>query len=324
MSTTADNMACSCIYCNARQNRLLYPTRDMYGNNFTVRQCRQCEAVFLWPPPTTKQLEQAYSETYYGEQEHKFNSLVERVVDYFRSRRAKIISRWVPPPGRVLDIGCGNGRFLHYMQGLGNYETYGIELPGKAAERAAQINGLILKQGKLEPNDFSEGFFDAITLFHVFEHLDQPRQTLQIINKIVKPGGIAYISLPNIDSLQSKWFKGKWLHLDPPRHLFFLSPKNLQHQMNQLGFELAAERYFNPEYNPFGMQQSLLNLLLNKRDVLFEYLKGHDNYTKEYSPLNLFLQNLFFKTTFPLFVLTDALESLLKKGATVEMVFRKK
>lgn len=323
MATNSD-IRQPCIYCKATQSEELYHTLDMYGQNFGVNRCRVCEAVFLAPQPTPQQLNQAYSEAYYGEQEQKFNTLVERVVDFFRSRRAKFIGQNVPPAAKILDIGCGNGRFLYYMLQQGNYQTYGIELPGKAAERAAQVQGLILKQGKLEANDFPDDFFDAVTLFHVFEHLDKPREVLQIISKIVKPGGIAYISLPNIDSWQSKLFKGKWLHLDPPRHLFFLSPKSLQHEMKQLGFELKKRHFFNPEYNPFGMQQSILNMLTNKRELLFEHLKGNTTYTKGYSNRILFMQNLFFKLTFPLFMLSDALESLFGKGATVEMVFQKK
>ncbi len=312
-----------CPYCDAHHSSKLYETLDMYGNEFSVHQCRECNTVFLSPYPTPQQLEQAYSASYYGEQEQKFTSLVERVVDYFRKQRAKTISHYIPASAKVLDIGCGNGRFLHHLLKLGNYEAHGIELPGKAAERAAKVKGLVLKEGKLQPNDFSDAFFDAVTMFHVIEHLDQPRETLQTIGQIVKPGGIAYISMPNIDSWQSRLFKGKWLHLDPPRHVFFLSPQHLKHEMQRLGFTLEKERYFNPEYNPFGMQQSLLNKLFQKRELLFEHLKGNKQYVQGYSNTTLMLQNLFFKLTFPLFVLSDAIESAFKKGATVEMVFRK-
>ncbi|QQS30165.1 MAG: class I SAM-dependent methyltransferase [Sphingobacteriales bacterium] len=312
-----------CPYCFADNSRKLYETLDMYDHTFQVNQCNNCNTVFLSPNPTPEQLEQAYSESYYGEQEQKFNTLVERVVDFFRKQRAGIISGYIPSTAKVLDIGCGNGRFLYHLLKKGNYEAYGIELPGKAAERASKVEGLILKQGKLEPGDFQDSSLDAVTMFHVIEHLDQPRQTLQIIGQIVKPGGIAYISMPNIDSWQSRLFKGKWLHLDPPRHVFFLSPRHLQHEMQQLGFQLEKERYFNPEYNPFGMQQSLLNMVSPKRELLFEHLKGNRQYVGNFSTAALMLQSLFFKATFPLFILSDALESAFKKGATVEMVFRK-
>lgn len=324
VASIGQGRAGTCPYCNATSgSKTLYPTVDMYEQHFMVNQCGECHTVYLNPAPTDVQLAQAYSEAYYGEQDQKFNSFVERVVDFFRKQRAIIISNYVPQPAKVLDIGCGNGRFLYHMLKRGNYEAHGVELPGKAAERAAQVKGIHLKLGNLNAADFPTGFFDAVTMFHVIEHLKQPRQTLQTISQILKPGGIAYISMPNIDSWQSRLFKGKWLHLDPPRHLFFLSPTHLQSEMKSLGFNLISERYFNPEYNPFGMQQSMLNLFCSKREVLFEHLKGNKQYVTGYSPANLFLQNLFFKTTFPLFMLYDAVEALFKKSATVEMVFQK-
>ena len=80
----------------------------------------------------------------------------------------------------------------------------------------------------LEKNDFAPQSFDAVTLIHVFEHLPDPRQTLEIISEILKKDGILMMSFPNIDSFQSRIFKGKWLHIDPPRHLFFFSPKDFK------------------------------------------------------------------------------------------------
>ena len=66
-------------------------------------------------------------------------------------------------PGKVLDLGCGNGRFLLFMQQLG-HEIYGVEMAGCSAERAKRVAGLSLKVGLLEPDDFAPNTFDAITL----------------------------------------------------------------------------------------------------------------------------------------------------------------
>jgi len=219
-------------------------------------------------------------------------------------------------------MGCGNGRFLSYLiqQGFGGY---GTELPGKAAEQAAQIPGLKLKIGSLTKEDFNEAFFDGVCMWHVFEHLTNPKETLQIIRKILKPAGYLMMSLPNIDSLQSKIFRGKWLHLDPPRHLFFFGPDELIVEMKNFGFNLIKLSYFSLEQNPFGMQQSLLNCLMSKREVLFEALKGNDVYTREYSGLNIRLQKLFWLTSFPVFAILAGVEALVRKGGTVEFIFRR-
>ena len=312
-----------CIFCKARNSHPLYATHDLDDNHYRLNECNECRAIFLTPRPTDKQLTAAYDDSYYGERDDKFESNVERVIDFFRERRARRLVKHLKPPAKILDLGCGNGKFLERVQSKGQYEIHGIEMPGRSAMRAEKVKGLHLKLGQLQAGDYTENTFDAITLNHVFEHLTEPAETLQNIYKILKPSGVLLIAIPNIDSLQSRLFKGKWLHLDPPRHLFFFRPTHLHLALRKFGFEKVSEKHFNTEYNPFGMQQSLLNMLTKKRDLVYEHLKGNTKYTKEYSKLNLNLQSLFFKASFPLFALTDAAEAALRKGATIEVVYRK-
>jgi len=321
MSTDTTN---PCGYCKTRNSTSLYPTSDIFGDKWTINSCKECDAQFLAPTPTNEQLARAYDGSYYGEGEEKFEGLVEKVLDKFRNARARRLAKYLNGSGTVLDIGCGNGRFLQSLGQHGNFKLHGIEMPGGSAERAKRIAEINLKIGVLEATDFQPESMDAITLFHVFEHLTEPMEYLDIISSILKPGGILMMSFPNIDSFQSGFFKGSWLHLDPPRHLFFFSPKAFKKHMADYGFEVIREKHFNIEYNPFGTQQSWLNLICKKREVLYEHLKGNKDYVKEYSRLNLGLQNLWFKLSFPSFVLLDAWEALFRKGGTVEFVLRKK
>jgi len=310
-----------CAYCGAAESVQLYPTYSISGDNFYLSRCLHCHAVFLSPRPSQHQLERAYDDSYYGTGEQKFTGYIEKVLDRFRSARARRVRSYISPPARILDIGCGNGKFLSYLMPRG-FECYGTELPGKAAERAAKIPGLNLKVGRLAEANFSDDFFDCICMWHVFEHLTEPKQALQIIRNILKPGGYLMMSLPNIDSLQSKIFRGKWLHLDPPKHLFFLGPADLNSAMKDLGFKLIKQRHFSLEQNPFGFQQSLLNCILRRREILFEALKGNTAYIEGTSRVSIALQKLFCLTTFGIFVLAAGLEAALKRGGTMELTFR--
>lgn len=313
-----------CGYCQSENSTYLYPTNDIMGNDYDMHHCPTCKAVFLSPYPDAATLAQAYDESYYGEGDEKFNDgLIEKILDRFRILRAKRIAKLINNQGRVLDIGCGNGRFLQMIMSHGDIQGHGIEMESNSAKRAKTILGDNLQIGTLKDGDYPDNHFDAITLFHVFEHLTDPQDYLKTIQKILKPGGILYMSFPNIDSWQSRLFKGNWLHLDPPRHLFFFGPADFKKAMNDNGFEVIDDMYLNPEYNPFGFQQSLLNTLLDKRDVLYEGLKGNDVYTKPYLGWKMTLQKLFFIGSAPLFVLTDILASIFKKSGTVEFTMRK-
>ncbi|MEJ5260484.1 MAG: class I SAM-dependent methyltransferase [Anaerohalosphaeraceae bacterium] len=312
----------SCIYCGHAQSRFCYAAESIKGETFSLFHCLKCGAYFLFPRPDDRQLERYYDEAYYGSQTTKFLPAVEKVLDFFRQGRARAVSRFVRPPARVLDVGCGNGRFLGYLIERG-YEGYGVELPGRAAQRAEQVSGIHLKIGTLEDGDFPKGFFDAVCLWHVFEHLPQPRKTLQTINSVLKPGGFLFLSMPNIRSWQGRLFKGRWLHLDPPRHLVFFSPEGLVRVLSEQGFRLCRKTTFSLEQNVFGIQQSLLNCICRKREILFEFLKGNRSYTAGYPMGLLRLQQIFALLTSPLFVLGAALESLFGAGGTMEMVFVK-
>jgi len=312
-----------CGYCRSARSVKLYPTSSITHDHFYLSRCLDCRTVFLTPRPSDEQLKLAYDDCYYGTGEQKFSGLFETIRNYFRFSRARRLMRYINPPGCVLDIGCGNGKFLDYLIKRG-FDGYGIELPGKAAERASKIPQLHLKTGQISDEDFSDSFFDAVTLWHVFEHLTEPEETLRIISRILKPGGNLHILMPNIESLQSKIFKGNWLHVDPPKHLVFLVPKDLTAKLKKFDFELIKQKHFSLEQNPFGIQQSILNCLTRKRDVLFEALKGNRENIKGYSACNIMLQKLFCMGTFPIFAALAGFESLIKKGGTIEMIFRKK
>lgn len=313
----------NCIYCGSNNSKELFNLQDIFEDKFQLRECIKCETAFLNPRPTLGQLNKAYSDDYYGEGETKFNPFVEKVIDFFRQRNAKRMAKLFGKKGSVLDIGCGNGNFLYNLGKQGEFELHGLELPGRSADRASKINQIKLTLGELNVDSFEMNSFDAITLIHVFEHLPNPKEVLEIINKILKPNGVLVIEFPNIDSWQSNCFKNHWFHIDPPRHLNFFKPTKFIEELKQFGFICENESYLSPQFSPYGVQQSLLNKLGLKRDLLYEHLKGNQDYIKGVSKFNLFCQQVFHWVSFPIFVFTDVIASLFKKGGTIRFVFRK-
>jgi SAM-dependent methyltransferase len=248
---------------------------------------------------------------------------VEKFIDFFRRRKAKYIASHIPENSRVLDFGCGNGMFLQHLSMLGKYHLYGHEIEGIAAQRAAAVKELTLKVGVLQENDYPEEFFDAITMYHVWEHLEKPKQVLTILSNSLKKDGLMVLSFPNIKSLQARLFKGRWYHLDPPRHLSFYGVNDIIRIMKEQGFVLMSKRWFSFEQNPYGWVQSILNCFFRKREILYERLKGNSAYCPNCGVINIFLQKLFFVVTLPIFFIVDLIESALGISATVQLTFRK-
>lgn len=313
----------NCVYCKANSSSLKYTITDIFEDNYDLVECKVCKTSFLNPFPTSQQLKRAYSDDYYGEGDKKFNSTVEKAVDFFRQRNAKKMAKAFGGKGAVLDVGCGNGSFLVNLSKHGNFDLFGVELPGKSADRAISTQKIKIHLGELKNGLYAENKFDAISFIHVFEHLANPKEILEIVSEIIKPGGSLLIEFPNIDSFQANFFKKNWFHLDPPRHLNFFKPKPFVAELKKFGFTCIHESYQSTQFSPFGVQQSILNSIGIKKDLLYEYLKSNKEYTKSSSKFSLWLQKLFHWFTFPIFIISDILFSTFKKGGTVRFVFKR-
>jgi 2-polyprenyl-3-methyl-5-hydroxy-6-metoxy-1,4-benzoquinol methylase len=144
------------------------------------------------------------------------------------------------PEGRLLDVGCGSGEWLAKMSELG-WRVEGVDFDENAVKVARQ-NGLDVRCGTLEQQNFPGGAFDAVTLNHVIEHLPDPKRTILECARILKPDGKLVIFTPNISSLGHKVFRQNWRGLEPPRHLHLFSMQSLRSLLERSGFKKISIR----------------------------------------------------------------------------------
>lgn len=311
-------MPSPCSLCGWSESRFIFPVRRFHHDSYCFRQCLSCHNIYLDPPPSVEDLQSAYNETYYGKQSKKFVAVVQWIRRVALRSRINKFASYLPPSANVLDIGCGDGSFLEELIRHGHH-GYGTELAGRAAERAANVTDLKLTIEPTSKDTFAPATFDAICLWHVFEHLSNPRDTLACIRTWLKPGGYLLLAFPNSESLQSKIFRGHWFHLDPPRHLL-LPPKGcLLTHLQQLGFSLESCSTLSLEQNIFGYQQSLLNVFLPRRDVFYEWLKGN----KSCSPLSAILQLAIMLAILPVCLVAAFLEASMGSGGTLQLTFKR-
>jgi 2-polyprenyl-3-methyl-5-hydroxy-6-metoxy-1,4-benzoquinol methylase len=139
------------------------------------------------------------------------------------------------PPGRLLDVGCGNGAFLADAAEHG-WQVYGQEFDAKAAEVANKSSGAEVRLGDLLEVGFEHSSFDAITLSNVLEHLHNPREIVTEACRLLKPGGTFVSISPNPNSYLHTKFGQSWRGLEVPRHLFLLPPAALREIASDAGF----------------------------------------------------------------------------------------
>ncbi|HMB67964.1 MAG TPA: class I SAM-dependent methyltransferase [bacterium] len=127
--------------------------------------------------------------------------------------------------GRLLDVGCGAGRFLLKMRSLG-WDVAGVEVDSRAAA-IARDRGLDVYEGGLEPGLVPSSSFDVITLNHVIEHVPDPVETIALCRHALRPSGRLVLTTPNTSSWGHRSLGDRWFHLDVPRHLFLFDPETL-------------------------------------------------------------------------------------------------
>ena len=140
----------------------------------------------------------------------------------------------------LLDVGCGDGRFMQALKRRG-WVVAGTETDVVAAELARNRTGAVV-HGSALPHGSGERF-DLVSLLHVLEHVPDPRQTLTDLRPLLTPDGRLLLVLPNADSLESRFFKTNWYHLDLPRHFWGFTPASLVRLVETCGFAVESVSY---------------------------------------------------------------------------------
>jgi len=235
----------ACPMCGADAADLLVEGGDLLHpgeETFRLVSCRRCGHIYQNPRPTEAAIGRFYPDDYMPflravEDEPRWWRRLERA--YGRHMRCSAVHRAAGRPGRILDVGCATGIFLDGMRRLG-WEAHGVEPSATAADYARRRFGLDVITGRLEDTSFPAASFDAITLWDVLEHVHEPRQTLAELARLLRPGGVLVLSLPNPDSLEARLIGPHWLGWDLPRHLNLFRPAQLRATL--AGFGMPVER----------------------------------------------------------------------------------
>ena len=174
-----------------------------------------------------------------------------------------------PARGRLLDIGAGRGRFVAAARAAG-WSACGVEPSARGVEAARTVYGVELERASLSE---ATGSFDAVTLWHVLEHVDDPGAALAHVSSLLLPGGVLLVGAPNLSSVQARVGGARWFHLDLPRHRTHFTPIGLRLLLERHGFTVEREQQALLEHNPFGLWQTLANRFTRTPSWLFNALK---------------------------------------------------
>ena len=242
----------------------LVDTEEGVPGLWSMKSCRQCSSLILDPRPVPHALHKAYR-TYYTHRAPEGENAVlsgggfvgATLRTYLRQRfgwngspgigLTRAVIGCIPPvrhqlayfmrhlpdtPGRLLDVGCGNGAFMLRAKQAG-WHVEGVEPDRVAAAVARESTGAPVYDSF---SDLPSRSFDQVTLSHVIEHLHEPTQVLERCSQVLKPGGRIWLATPNINGKGHRYFRCAWQPLETPRHLSMPSATGLQMMLNQAGF----------------------------------------------------------------------------------------
>lgn len=203
----------------------------------------------------------------YAPQRPRLHAAARPLLAAFDRKRLSLIAPLAPPPARLLDVGAGRGRFVAAAQAAG-YEASGIEPSPRGALSATRVAPTAIEEAEIPARSV-----DVISLWHVLEHLAEPRSALERAGAWLRPGGVLLVGVPNLDSLQARLGGACWYHLDVPRHRVHFTPRGLEALLASCGFSVARTHHVLAEHNPFGMWQSLLSRLTRNPSYVYNALK---------------------------------------------------
>jgi SAM-dependent methyltransferase len=312
------------IECEHPTERLrpLFSTRDyITGDPFIVGFCHNCKLYATAPVPAEDELTHYYPSSYYGSG-RRFNRIVEWLLNNLYAYRARQIER-IRKPGKVLDIGCGRGLLLSKLRERG-WQPRGTELSEEAAAYARERLGLPVTTEALQDCMFPAEEFDLVILWHVLEHVPSPRAMLKEVSRILKPGGVLLVAVPNFGSWEARRSGRAWFHLDVPRHLTHFTPATLQGALEGAGLSLLTTNFFSTEYDFYSFVQSAQNRLGFRHNYLYNLLRTRSakviHPSGETEQVGLFETALVLSTAVPIALLSlvvTPLVAALGRGATI-------
>ena len=245
-----------CLNCKSTiqaDNNALFDTRFGIATPYWIARCENCGLEQTIPLPTGEELKILY-ETYYN-----FGGEAGEADSFYVQLRKLFQNSWlwdlwlkidgdisfhaVRGTGRLLDVGCNEGRGLIRYQSSG-YSVEGLELNSKAAD-AARKKGFVVHSDLIEQFEPSEKY-DVVVLSNVLEHSLNPTEMLTHVARVLNSGGEVWISCPNSQSWLRTVFGRLWINWHVPFHISHFSPQTLAAVLQKSGFEPKESRQETP------------------------------------------------------------------------------
>jgi 2-polyprenyl-3-methyl-5-hydroxy-6-metoxy-1,4-benzoquinol methylase len=228
VTSFADHLLVSCPLCG-RDEADPYCLKE----GFHIMRCRACTLVYVNPRLSLAALDRMYNAQTISSTQYYVQSAADDAPSFHRRLR------WIEEhrsPGRLLDVGCGPGTFMSVAREHG-WKVRGVDINAASIARCIEI-GLDAVNGPFPHPALIDERFDAVVLNDVIEHLPEPKPALSHVRSMLAPGGILFLSTPDIGAAVARLSGVRWLHLKPVEHLTYFDRSTIARLLADTGFEV--------------------------------------------------------------------------------------
>ena len=222
-----------CPVCTSELIREQLTAKDhtVSKNNFAIWQCTACTARFTQDVPDEDSIGAYYASDNYISHSDTKKGIINSLYHLVRKRtllakRRLVMNETGVVKGRILDIGCGTGAFLDTMK-TAEWNITGLEPDAEARNKAAALYH-IHPQQPADLFSLNAASFDAITMWHVLEHVHELHAYFKQVKNLLTANGKLFIAVPNYTSKDAAVYKENWAAYDVPRHLYHFSPQSME------------------------------------------------------------------------------------------------
>jgi 2-polyprenyl-3-methyl-5-hydroxy-6-metoxy-1,4-benzoquinol methylase len=243
------------------------------GESFEIWECGDCTLRFTQKIPDLNEIGNYYKSEAYISHTDTRKGLINTLYHTIRKRtlrgKQSLVSKETGlKSGMLLDIGAGTGAFAHHMKSAG-WEVVALEPDEAARKNALAIHQLDMRRAE-ELWQLDAASFDAITMWHVLEHVHDLKGYMRQLEVLLKPAGKAFIAVPNYTSSDAAHYGEYWAAYDVPRHLYHFSPASMRALVKPFGFHLTGIK-------PMWYDSFYVSMLSEK------YRTGSNNYISAFT-----------------------------------------
>jgi 2-polyprenyl-3-methyl-5-hydroxy-6-metoxy-1,4-benzoquinol methylase len=226
----AEDIVHQCPICSSTEFSPFLICKDytVSRESFQIQECEDCGFLLTSPRPSLGTLGDYYKSNDYishsDTQKGLINWVYHRVRKIALKNKLKLVQKYTQAKGSLLDNGCGTGAFLSTCLQAG-WQADGIEPDADArdiAEKATQ------KSIFSTLDEVKNKKYDAITMWHVLEHIPDLNETIEKLKNLLTEKGVLIVAVPNPESDDALYFKEHWAAYDVPRHLWHFKKKDIE------------------------------------------------------------------------------------------------